>query len=52
MVSSFNKVLGEVQTIVDAAILANTDAGYNAARDALFTFNHLGDETLCPRDET
>ena len=42
----------ELVTIVDAAILLDSDAGYNAARDALFTFNHLGEETLCPSDPT
>ena len=38
----------ELVTIVDAAILLDSYAGYNAARDALFAFNHLGEETLCP----
>jgi len=41
-------VLAQIVAIVDAALTAGTDPAFNAARDALFANNHLGEATLCP----
>jgi len=40
----YSLTLSEIQTIVNDALTAGTDADYNAARDLLFPLNHAG----CP----
>ena len=47
---NYDTDLGELQTLVDAALADGSDAALNTARDSLRVLNHLGDSDICPLD--